>query len=64
MIRRNDAKSFQNFKRSVRSKVTALTTIQYIHKFVFDRNIKGPKCSQLKMRNGLIIVASAMNLIP
>jgi len=39
MIRRNYAKSFQGFKTRVLSKLTALTVIQYINKFIFDRNI-------------------------
>lgn len=43
MIRRNYAKSFQGFKTRVLSKLTALTIIQYINKFIFDRNINNLK---------------------
>jgi hypothetical protein len=45
MIRRNYAKSFQGFKTRIISKITALTTIQYINKFSFDRNINNIKIS-------------------
>jgi len=45
MIRRNYAKSFQGFKTRILSKITALTTIQYINKFIFDRNINNIKIS-------------------
>jgi hypothetical protein len=45
MIRRNYAKSFQGFKTRIISKITALTTIQYINKFVFNRNINNIKIS-------------------
>ena len=34
MIRRNYAKSFEGFKTRVLSKITALTVIQYINKFI------------------------------
>jgi len=43
MIRRNYAKSFQGFKIRVLSKITALTLIQYINKFDFNRNINNLK---------------------
>jgi hypothetical protein len=36
-IRNNYAKTFQGFKTRILSKLTALTTIQYLNKFVFDR---------------------------
>ncbi len=39
MMRRNYAKTFQGFKTRILSKLTALTTIQYIIKFIFNRNI-------------------------
>ena len=39
MIRRNYAKSFQGFKIRIISKITALTMIQYLNKFVFDRPV-------------------------
>ncbi len=45
MIRRNYAKSFQGFKTRIISKITALTTVQYINKFIFDRNINNIKIS-------------------
>ena len=45
MIRRNYAKSFDGFKIRVLSKITSLTTIQYINKFIFDRNINNIKIS-------------------
>ena len=43
MIRRNYAKSFEGFKTRILSKITALTIIQYINKFTFDRNINNLK---------------------
>lgn len=45
MIRRNYAKSLEGFKTRVISKITALTVVQYINKFVFDRNINNIKIS-------------------
>lgn len=45
MIRRNYAKSFEGFKTRILSKITALTTIQFINKFIFDRNINNIKIS-------------------
>jgi hypothetical protein len=45
MIRRNYAKSFHGFKIRILSKITALTTIQYINTFIFDRNINNIKIS-------------------
>lgn len=43
MIRRNYAKSFEGFKTRILSKITALTTIQHINKFIFGRNINNIK---------------------
>ncbi|TCI83767.1 IS982 family transposase [Tenacibaculum sp. M341] len=43
MIRRNYAKSFEGFKTRILSKITALTLIQYINKFIFNRNINNIK---------------------
>jgi len=43
MIRRNYAKSFEGFKTRILSKITAMTIIQYINKFVFNRNINNIK---------------------
>jgi len=45
MIRRNYAKSFDGFKTRVLSKITAMTMIQYINKFIFDRKINNIKIS-------------------
>ncbi len=45
MIRRNYAKSFEGFKTRILSKLTSLTVIQYINKFIFDRNINNLKIS-------------------
>ncbi len=47
MIRRNYAKSFVGFKTRILSKITAVTIIQYINKFTFDRNINNLKTSIL-----------------
>lgn len=43
MIRRNYAKTFEGFKTRILSKVTALTVVQYINKFFFERNINNIK---------------------
>lgn len=43
MIRRNYAKSFYGFKTRILSKLIALTMVQYLNKFVFDRNINNLK---------------------
>ncbi|RMG81272.1 MAG: IS982 family transposase [Bacteroidetes bacterium] len=43
MIRRNYAKSFGGFKTRILSKITAMTVIQYLNKFVFNRNINNLK---------------------
>jgi len=45
MIRRNYAKSFEGFKTRILSKITALTVVQYINRFIFDRNINNIKIS-------------------
>ncbi len=39
MIRRNYAKSFYGFKTRILAKITTLTTIQYLNKFLFKREI-------------------------
>lgn len=39
MIRRNYAKSFEGFKTRILSKISSLTLIQFLNKFVFDRPI-------------------------
>ena len=43
MIRRNYAKTFGGFKTRILAKITALTFIQYLNKFVFSRNINNLK---------------------
>mgnify|MGYP006117306185 FL=1 len=45
MIRRNYAKTFKGFKTRIISKITALTIVQYINKFIFHRNINNIKIS-------------------
>ncbi len=45
MIRRNYAKSFDGFKTRIMAKISALTVIQYINRFVFNRNINNLKVS-------------------
>lgn len=45
MIRRNYAKSFEGFKTRVLSKTSAMTIVQYINKFLFNRNINNIKIS-------------------
>ncbi|WP_104811354.1 transposase [Polaribacter filamentus] len=42
-IRNNYAKTFEGFKTRILSKLTALTIIQYINKFGFNRNINNLK---------------------
>lgn len=44
-IRNNHAKTFEGFKTRILAKITALTFVQYINKFILDRpinNIKKP----------------------
>jgi hypothetical protein len=43
MIRRNYAKTFEGFKTRILSKISALTVIQAINRFVLDRNINNIK---------------------
>ncbi|MCP4080800.1 MAG: IS982 family transposase [Planctomycetaceae bacterium] len=43
MIRRNYAKSFDGFRTRILSKISALTLIQYLNKFVFNRPINNLK---------------------
>ena len=43
LIRRNYAKTFQGFKTRILAKITALTLVQYINKFIFDRPINNIK---------------------
>lgn len=45
MIKRNYAKTFEGFKTRIISKIAATTVIQYINKFIFDRNINNLKVS-------------------
>jgi hypothetical protein len=39
MIKRNYAKTFQGYKTRILTKITTLTAIQYLNRFVFNRNI-------------------------
>lgn len=43
MIRRNYAKSFEGFKTRILAKISALTLVQFINKFIFDRPINNIK---------------------
>ena len=43
MIRRNYAKTFQGFKTRILPKITAMTIIQYINHFIFNRNLNNLK---------------------
>ena len=43
LIRRNYAKSFEGFKTRILAKITSLTLVQYINKFIFDRPINNIK---------------------
>jgi hypothetical protein len=43
LIRRNYAKTFEGFKTRILAKITALTLIQYINIFIFDRPINNIK---------------------
>ena len=45
MIKRNYAKSFEGFKTRIFSKITSLTLIQYIYKFILNREIHNLKAS-------------------
>lgn len=42
-IRNNYAKTFEGFKTRILAKITALTLVQYINKFIFDRPINNTK---------------------
>lgn len=43
MIRTNYAKTFEEFKTKILAKINTLTTIQYLNKFVLNRNISNLK---------------------
>ena len=45
MIRRNYAKTFDGFKTRILAKITSLTMVQYINRFIFQRNINNIKIS-------------------
>ena len=45
MIKRNYAKSFEGFKTRIFSKITSLTLIQYINKFILNRETHNLKAS-------------------
>ena len=42
-IRNNYAISFEGFKTRILAKITALTLVQYVNKFIFDRPINNIK---------------------
>jgi hypothetical protein len=46
-IRNNYAKTFEGFKTRILAKITALTLVQYINKFIFDRPINNIKNQQI-----------------
>jgi hypothetical protein len=46
-IRNNYAKSFEGFKTRILAKITSLTLVQYINKFIFDRPINNIKNQQI-----------------
>ena len=48
MIRRNYSKTFVGLKTRVVSKITSLTMIQYLNKFVFNRNINNLKINLIQ----------------
>lgn len=48
MIRRNYSKTFLGLKTRVISKITSLTMIQYLNKFVFNRNINNLKINLIQ----------------
>ncbi len=43
LIRRNYAKTFEGFKTRILAKITVLTLVQYINKFIFERPINNIK---------------------
>jgi hypothetical protein len=43
LIRRNYAKTFEGFKTRILAKITSLTLVQYLNKFIFDRPINNIK---------------------
>lgn len=45
IMRRNYAMAFQGFKTRILAKITALTNVQYIDRFIFNRNINNIKIS-------------------
>jgi hypothetical protein len=48
MMRRNYGKTFQGFKTRILAKITALTTIQYLNKFLFKRSINNVKINLIQ----------------
>jgi hypothetical protein len=48
MIKRNYAKSYRGFSTRIVAKITALTTIQYINRFVYNRNINNLKINLIQ----------------
>jgi hypothetical protein len=43
MIKRNYAKSFKGFNTRILAKIAALTLVEFINKFIFDRSINNIK---------------------
>lgn len=43
MIRRNYAKTFMGFKTRILAEITAMTLVQFMNKFIFNRNINNIK---------------------
>jgi len=56
IIRNNYAKTFLRFKTRILSKITAMTVIQYINKFVFERNINNLKIIFAKCTTGICLI--------
>ncbi|WP_313377308.1 IS982 family transposase, partial [Chishuiella sp.] len=48
MIRRNYAKTFEGFKTRILAKITTLTTIKYLNKFLFNRKINNLKINLIQ----------------
>jgi hypothetical protein len=55
-IRENFAKTFVGFKTRIISKITAITLIKHLNKFVFNRPINNLKVNLALMHNGLFYI--------
>ena len=63
MIRHSYAKSFQDFKIRILAKITALTAVQFINKFIFERLINNIKTQiltskKIKMKKKITLLIS------